>query len=445
METRIRIGISSCLLGEPVRFDGGHKRDAFLTDVLGQRADWVSVCPEVEVGMGTPREPVRLVRENGRTRMLTVNTSIDHTDAMNAWARRRLEALAREDLDGYVLKQDSPSCGMDGVKIYGPTGPTRDGRGLFAEALLARFPLLPVEEEGRLADPGLRQKFLERADAYRRLKAARAPYRRVDVLRVGRSGAGRTSDYAAAEEPLEVRLHGRPFAVIMRTPGLDRELTAGFLLSESIIHSHEDLGAVEHCRHPDHPDVHNVVDVYLVGDAARALDAHLEQRRNVTTSSSCGLCGRVTIESLRRRVSPLVAGGCMKGAVAAALPERLRPRQAAFDETGGLHAAALFDLDGTCQISAEDVGRHNAVDKVIGAMLLAERTPLHERALLVSGRASFEIVQKAWLAGIPIVCAVSAPSSLAIDLAREAGITLLGFVRDGGFNVYSHEGRIAGV
>ncbi len=272
-----------------------------------------------------------------------------------------------------------------------------------------------------------------------------SPYRRVEVLRVGRAGGGRAADYAAAEEPLEVRLHGRPFAVIMRTPGLDRELAAGFLLAESVIRSHEDLGAVEHCRHPDHPDVHNVVDVYLLGDAAHALEAHLEQRRNVTTTSSCGLCGRVTIESLRVRVSPIDAGGSMSSGVAASLPDRLRARQAVFDETGGLHAAALFTFDGACEISAEDVGRHNAVDKVTGAMLLAERIPLHDRALLVSGRASFEIVQKAWLAGIPIVCAVSAPSSLAIELAGEAGITLLGFVRDGGFNVYSHPRRIAGV
>jgi FdhD protein len=273
----------------------------------------------------------------------------------------------------------------------------------------------------------------------------RAPYRRVEVVRVGRSGAGRTEDYAAAEEPLEVRLHGRPFAVIMRTPGADRELAAGFLLSESIIRSHEDLGAVEHCRHPHHPEVHNVVDVFLLGAAARELDAHLEQRRNVLTSSSCGLCGRVTIESLRLHTPPLAGGDRMSRDVAASLPERLRGRQPVFAETGGLHVAALFALDGSCECSAEDVGRHNAVDKVIGARLLDERVPLGSHALAVSGRASFEIVQKAWLAGVPIVCAVSAPSSLAIELAHEAGITLLGFVRDGGFNLYTHPDRIAGV
>jgi uncharacterized protein YbbK (DUF523 family) len=170
MEERIRIGISACLLGEEVRFDGGHKRDAYLTDVLAERVEWVAVCPEVEVGMGTPREPLRLVRENGWTRMVTVHTAIDHTDTMNAWAKARVEALAREDLDGYVLKKDSPSCGMEGVKVYGPGGPVRDGRGLFAEALIARLPRLPVEEEGRLTDPGIRERFLERVSAYRRLK-----------------------------------------------------------------------------------------------------------------------------------------------------------------------------------------------------------------------------------------------------------------------------------
>jgi len=272
-----------------------------------------------------------------------------------------------------------------------------------------------------------------------------SPYRRVQITRVGRGGDGEAEDLAAAEEPLEIRLHGRPFAVIMRTPGSDRELAAGFLLSESVIRSHADLGAVEHCRHPHHPEAHNIVDVYLLGQAARSLEAHLEQRRNVLTSSSCGLCGRVAIESLRVDAAPLAGEHVLDCAVAASLPQRLRERQVVFDETGGLHGAALFSKDGECETSAEDVGRHNAVDKVVGAMLLQERLPLAGRALAVSGRASFEIVQKAWLAGIPILCAVSAPSSLAIELAQEAGITLLGFVRDGGFNLYTHPWRISGV
>jgi len=269
-----------------------------------------------------------------------------------------------------------------------------------------------------------------------------SPFRRVKVTRIGRGDGKPVEDLAATEEPLEVRLHGKPFSVIMRTPGADRELAAGFLLSEGVIHSHEDLGAVEHCRHPDHPDVHNIVDVYLMGDATARVDEHLEQRRNIMTSSSCGLCGRLTIESLRCQLEPLAADVRIRADVAAGLPQTLRARQTVFDETGGLHGAGLFALDGTCCGSAEDVGRHNAVDKVIGSMLFQERVPLREYALAVSGRASFEIIQKAWIGGIPIVCAVSAPSSLAIELADEAGITLLGFVRNGGFNLYTHQQRV---
>jgi FdhD protein len=270
-----------------------------------------------------------------------------------------------------------------------------------------------------------------------------APLRRVPVTRVGRAAGGQGEDVAAAEEPLEVRLHGKPFAVIMRTPGADRELAAGFLLAEGVIRTSADIGAVEHCRHPHHPEVHNVVDVYLVGDAARSLDRQLTQRRKILTTSSCGLCGRLTIDSLRLHASPLDAPMQVPAAVVNAWTERLRERQTIFSNTGGLHGAALCRADGTCDASAEDVGRHNAVDKVVGAMLLDDHVPLSRHALVVSGRASFEILQKAWLAGIPIVCAVSAPSSLAIELAVEAGITLLGFVRDGGFNIYSHAERVA--
>jgi FdhD protein len=157
------------------------------------------------------------------------------------------------------------------------------------------------------------------------------------------------------------------------------------------------------------------------------------------------MCGRLTIDSLRLQVAPLTHACTLDRDLAALLPARLRERQRVFDQTGGLHASALFSLDGDCETSAEDVGRHNAVDKVVGAMLLEERLPLDDRVLVVSGRVSFEILQKAWMAGLAIVCAVSAPSSLAIELAEEAGITLLGFVRDGGFNLYTHAQRINGV
>ncbi len=164
----LRLGISSCLLGQEVRFDGGHKRDSLLTDDLGKYVEWVPVCPEVEVGMGTPREPLQLVRVGGTTRMMTTSTGMDYTDRMNEWARARVEMLARENLDGYVLKSKSPSCGAWSVSVACSDGSSAiDGRGLFASVLLERFPLLPVEEEGRLADPAVRADFMERVLAYK--------------------------------------------------------------------------------------------------------------------------------------------------------------------------------------------------------------------------------------------------------------------------------------
>jgi FdhD protein len=266
-------------------------------------------------------------------------------------------------------------------------------------------------------------------------------------------------DRAAAEEPLEVRLHGRPFAVIMRTPGADRELTAGFLLAERVVKSADDLGTIEYCSNPanevrptsdpangrghqpsQHPS--NVINVTLAGGSELTIERVLSERRQVMTSSSCGLCGRLTIESLKSDVPPLTTDRRASASTVAALPDRLRAAQAVFDETGGLHAAGLFDPDGGLSTFAEDVGRHNAVDKVIGRMLMMDALPLADAILFVSGRASFEIVQKAFIAGIPIVGSVSAPSSLAIELAREAGITLACFVRGGSFNIYSHPERI---
>ena len=166
-----RIGISSCLLGDEVRFDGGHKRDTFLTQVLDPYVEWVRVCPEVEVGMGVPRETLRLVRVGGDTRMVTTRTGVDHTDSMRAWAERRTRALADMDLRGYVLKKDSPSCGMERVKVYGEASGARIGVGTYAEVLKARFPSLPIEEEGRLTDAVLRENFIERVFAYDRLRA----------------------------------------------------------------------------------------------------------------------------------------------------------------------------------------------------------------------------------------------------------------------------------
>jgi FdhD protein len=272
------------------------------------------------------------------------------------------------------------------------------------------------------------------------------PTRRVVVTRVAGQAITRTTDVAAAEEPLDVRLHGRSFAVIMRTPGEDKALAAGFLLSERIIRSFDEVGAIEHCRHPDQTKAHHVVDVYLVGGAAARVPAMLEQRRQVIANSSCGVCGRSTIDELLGELKPIdldPAKGAVPLTVIRALPDRLRARQSTFDETGGLHAAAICDAAGEILAVAEDVGRHNAVDKVVGKLLIAPPAPLAPTVLIVSGRVSFEIVQKAWIAGIPVVAAISAPTSLAVDLAGAAGVTLVGFLRPGGLNIYTGADRLA--
>jgi FdhD protein len=266
--------------------------------------------------------------------------------------------------------------------------------------------------------------------------------RPIDVVRVSGGDSASRQDVAAAEEPLEVRLHGSTFVVTMRTPGADRDLVAGLLLSERMIRSADDLGTIRHCVDPDGVDQGNIINITLAGDAVGRADHAVAERRLVTANSACGVCGRQSIDDLMVGVPRLTATLSMSPSVVATLPERLRAAQAAFDETGGLHAAGLFDAAGTLVAVAEDVGRHNAVDKVIGSQLLAERLPLGDRALMVSGRTSFEIVQKAVVAGIPILAAVSAPSSLAVDLAREANLTLLGFVRGDTFNIYAGADRI---
>jgi FdhD protein len=268
--------------------------------------------------------------------------------------------------------------------------------------------------------------------------AATAATRAVDVVRVRAGARAEAIDRAAAEEPLEIRLHGRRFATIMRTPGAERELAAGFLLAERIIRTADDLGTIEACR--DGSARGNVVNVTLVD--AEAAGRALEHRRDVTSASSCGVCGRATIESLTANLPSIASSLVMRSAAVTAMPNHLRAAQSAFDETGGLHAAGLFTAAGALVDIAEDVGRHNAVDKVIGRCLLAEQIPATHHALCVSGRTSFEIVQKAAVAGIPIVVAVSAPSSLAIDLALASGLTLVGFVRGDSFNVYTHGDRI---
>jgi FdhD protein len=288
----------------------------------------------------------------------------------------------------------------------------------------------------------------------------------VDVVRVRDGARIAVIDRAATEEPLEVRLHGRPFAVIMRTPGADRELAAGFLLAERVIRTADDLGTIAYCteqvrRKGDEARLtadttyedgasqdteptyaENVVNVTLAEDRRAHVERALAERRQVTTSSSCGLCGRLTIESLAVDVGPLPVRERIPAQLVTTLPDRLRAAQAVFDDTGGIHAAGLFTLSGELAGSAEDVGRHNAVDKVVGRMLMADALPLTDRILMVSGRTSYEIVQKALIAGIPLVASVSAPSTLAIELAQATGVTLLGFVRGSTFNIYTHAERI---
>ncbi len=260
------------------------------------------------------------------------------------------------------------------------------------------------------------------------------------IDRVGKSGVKADVDRVTIEEPLEIRVGGQTLAVTMRTPGNDFELAAGFLVAEGIVSRPHEILRIEHCREVRSPDEEgNVVIVRTTAPAAGALD---RARRLTLTTSSCGLCGKGSIEAVRGSFPRIPDGVALDPGVLATLPDRLRREQAAFRETGGLHAAGIFSAAGDLKVVREDVGRHNAVDKVIGALFLSGDVPLSESVLLVSGRASFEIVQKALAAGIPIVAAVSAPSSLAVDLARDSGMTLVGFLRGSEFNVYSGADRV---
>lgn len=265
--------------------------------------------------------------------------------------------------------------------------------------------------------------------------------RDVRTVRVA-SNRGPSGDRVAVEEPMEVRVNGASFAVLMRTPGADRDLAAGFLLAEDVVRSADEIGIIEYCTDVTDEARGNVLNVTVIGDAEARLDEKMAGRRQVTMTTACGLCGRLTIDSLRARVETVAGSWTVPASVVSALPDRLRAAQRVFDATGGLHAAGLFDLDGQLLSVAEDVGRHNALDKIVGRELLQDRLPLDRALLQVSGRTSFELVQKALLAGIPLISAVSAPSSLAIDLAESAGITLCGFSRGEAFNIYAHERRI---
>jgi len=262
------------------------------------------------------------------------------------------------------------------------------------------------------------------------------------VLRIAADGSTRRRpDSLAVEEPLELRVDGSPLSVTMRTPGHDVELAHGFLLTEGVIGTAEDLATARYCDSVDAEgrNTYNVLDVALA-PGVEPPDASLE--RNFYTTSSCGVCGKASLDAVRLKTRFPPRGGPVPWSVLTTLPDRLRSAQKVFDSTGGLHAAGLFTTDGTPLVVREDVGRHNAVDKVLGHALLAGRIPAADTVLQVSGRTSFELVQKAVMAGIPILAAVSAPSSLAVELAEEAGLTLLGFLRGGGGNVYTHPERV---
>lgn len=265
------------------------------------------------------------------------------------------------------------------------------------------------------------------------------PIRNVDLLRRQGAESLPASDQVAVEEPLEIRFGDEPLATLMRTPGHDEELAAGFLLSEGIIRERADLERLVRASSPGASDAENHLNVFL--RSAPRLDLAAVRRRLVT-SSACGVCSRTSIASLARAFPRVESGIRVSASLLYDLPASLHAQQATFARTGGLHACALFDAAGRLLLLREDVGRHNAVDKVIGHAFLQGWLPLRGHILMVSGRVAFEIVQKALSAGLPVIAAISAPTSLAIDLARENGQTLIGFLRDRRMNIYTHPHRV---
>lgn len=263
------------------------------------------------------------------------------------------------------------------------------------------------------------------------------------VLHIADGAPRRRPDTLAAEEPLEIRVDGRPLAVTMRTPGHDVELAHGFLLTEGVIGDREDVSTARYCDSVDESgrNTYNVLDISLAVGVAPPDDS-LERR--FYTTSSCGVCGKASLDAVRTRTrfAPAEDPVTLTPEVLSGLPDALREAQAVFDSTGGLHAAGLFHADGTLVVAREDVGRHNAVDKVLGYALLNGGIPAARTVLMVSGRASFELAQKAVMAGVPVLAAVSAPSSLAVEMARESGMTLVGFLRGTSMNVYAGAQRI---
>jgi FdhD protein len=268
--------------------------------------------------------------------------------------------------------------------------------------------------------------------------------RSVDLTQVTEwndGAAARKDDYLAAEEPLEIRIGENPLSVTMRTPGHDLELAAGFLFTEGLVQRREQIIALENATSDDDGKRGNVVRAEV---AAEALPDFDKLRRHFFAASSCGICGKASIDAVRSRLLRTPNPDFrVEPKLIVSLPDALRSEQDVFERTGGLHAAALFDVRGHLLIVREDIGRHNAVDKVIGWALLNDRVPLGDCILLVSGRGGFEIIQKAIVAGIPVVASVSAPSSLAVQLARELRLTLIGFLRGKRFVIYAGEDRVA--
>ncbi|HEX3553731.1 MAG TPA: formate dehydrogenase accessory sulfurtransferase FdhD [Thermoanaerobaculia bacterium] len=281
-----------------------------------------------------------------------------------------------------------------------------------------------------------------------RPRAAKPSKTGTRVWRVGPEGVEERPDHLATEEPLEIRLvqegRRRTVAVTMRTPGADAELALGFLFAEGVIAAREQVRRAAPCLDPKEGDAcDNILEVELAEGVPAPELAGLD--RHFFATSACGVCGKAGLEALRLRVSgPVAAGPEVAPEVLATLPVKLREAQGLFDVTGGLHAAGLFDAAGRLLAAREDVGRHNALDKLMGWALLQGLLPLAGHVVMVSGRSSYEILQKCMVAGVPIVCAVSAPSSLAVDLAERFGMTLVGFLRGDRFNVYSGPERIAG-
>lgn len=266
------------------------------------------------------------------------------------------------------------------------------------------------------------------------------------IHRLTRSGVEATSDAVAIEAPLQIRVEGRSVAVAMRTPGHDRELAAGFLLSEGVLATHEDIFEISTCPSAQPgSDGEGAASVEVLMRRPEAVDFE-RLTRHVFTASSCGLCGKAVVDEVVRQHPPLPQASLTGLRVSAetifGLPETLRRAQATFAATGGLHASALFDLDGTLLTLHEDIGRHNALDKLLGDCWLNNRWPLDRHLLMLSGRISFELVQKALVARLPIIAAISAPSSLAVATAEAAGITLCGFLREGRMNIYTHPQRV---